>query len=233
MRARGGNMAVDLGGVTSAGPLNTVGGRGVNLLGDLDVNGRINKATFNNVTDADITASSILKMSVAGAMTTSTLTLDDPFAPLVPVLGSLAVRGSITGSRITATGNIGGIKAGSLVGSDVYAGITGTDRFPSTAGAFANEAVIGRVALKAPLGTASFDNSVIAANNLGRISLGLIDTDNGGVPFGVAADAIASLAGTNASGQRLTLVLLDDPAVLAAALPALPFTFGDLQIHLV
>jgi hypothetical protein len=166
-------------------------------------------------------------------MTNSTLTLEDPFVPLAPVLGSLAVKGAVTGSRIAAAGNIGSIKAGSLVDSEVYAGVTGDGRFPSLAADFANEAFIAKLSLKAPLGTASFDNSVVAANNMGRISLGLIDTDNGGVPFGVAADAIASLVGSNASGQRLRLTALDDPAVLAAALPALPFTFGDFQIRLV
>jgi hypothetical protein len=68
---------------------------------------------------------------------------------------------------------------------------------------------------------------------MGRINLGLIDTDNGGAPFGVAADAIAALSGFNADAQRLRLLAQDDPDVLAAALPALPFTFGDFQIRLV
>ena len=234
MRVVGGaDRAVNLGGVVSTGPLQTVGGKGVNLTGDLDVNGRVVKATFNNVTNADITATDILKMTVAGALTNSDITLSAPSSPLVPVLGSLAVKGAITDSRISAAGNLGSIKAASLVGSEIYAGIAGTDRFPSVAADFANEAFLAKLTLKAPLGTAAFDNSVVAANNMGRISLGLIDTDNGGVPFGVAADVIAGLSGTNAAGQRLTLTRLDDPNVLAAALPALPFTFGDFQIHLV
>jgi hypothetical protein len=233
MRVTGGDRVVDLGGVTSTGPLLAVGGRGVNLTGDVDVNGRIGRATFNNLTNADVTATEMLKMTVAGALTNSDITLSAPFVPLVPALGNLSVRGAITDSTISTVGNIGSIKAASLVNSEIYAGIAGTDRFPSVAADFANEAMLSRLTLKAPLGTASFDNSVVAANNMGRINLGLIDTDNGGVPFGVAADVIASLSGSNAAAQRLRLLALDNPDVLAAALPALPFTFGDFQIRLV
>ena len=229
----GADRAVTLGGVTSAGPLLSVGGRGVNLTCDMDVNGRIGKATFNSLTDADVTATDVLKMTVAGALTNSDITLSAPFVPLVRVLGSLAVKGAITDSTISTVGNIGSVKAASLVNSEIYAGISGTDRLPSVAADFANEALLTKLTLKAPLGTASFDNSVVAANNMGRISLGLIDSDNGGVPFGVAGDVIAGLTGFNASAQRLRLVALDNPDVLAAALPVLPFTFGDFQIRLV
>ena len=233
IRAVGGDGQLNLPALRVTGPLNTVGGRGVNLTGDMDVNGRINKATFNNVTNADVTADSILKMTLTGTMQDSTVTLADPFTPLVPVLGNLSVRGNINGSTIQSVGNMGGIKAAAMVNSVLRAGVIGTDRFPSVAGDFANEAGILKVTLKAPLGTASFDNSVIAANNLGRLALGLVDTDNAGVPFGVAGDTIAALGALNSSGQRLRLALLDDPAVYAAMLPQLPFTFGDFQIRLV
>jgi len=233
IRAVGGDGQLNLPALRVTGPLNTVGGKGVNLTGDMDVNGRINKATFNNVTNADVTADSILKMTLTGTMQDSTVTLADPFTPLVPVLGNLSVRGNINGSTIQSVGNMGGIKAAAMVNSVLRAGVIGTDRFPSVAGDFANEAGILKVTLKAPLGTASFDNSVIAANNLGRLALGLVDTDNAGVPFGVAGDTIAALGALNSSGQRLRLALLDDPAVYAAMLPQLPFTFGDFQIRLV
>jgi hypothetical protein len=233
VRTAGGNKTIDVGRISSDGPLFSVGGKGVNLTGDMDVNGRVTKAVFNNVTGADVTAGSVLKMTLTGSMLDSTLTLEDPYAPLVPVLGSLSVRGAITNSRVSTTGNIGSVKAGGLVNSEVYAGVVGTDRFPSVSSDFGNEASILKLTLRGPLGTASFDNSVVAANNLGRINLGLIDTDNAAAPFGVAADTIATLSGTNALGERLRLIRLDDPAVLAAALPTVPFTFGDYQIHLV
>ena len=233
IRAVGGNGAVDLPEATVDGPLKGFGGRGVNATGTLDFNGRVNSATLRDVASATISFSSIGNLTVAGSMLNSTLSVEAPFTPELPALRTLTVRGAIVDSRIEAGGTIGSIKAARLVNSEVYAGITGPDRFPSTGAAFANEAAIRKLTLKSAPGTTAFDNSVIAANNLGKINLGVVDTDNGGTPFGIAADTIASLSATGPSGQRLRLSRLDDPALLAAALPGTGFTFGDFQIRLV
>jgi hypothetical protein len=233
VRTAGGNGAIELGGATVAGPLATFGGKGVDLVGAAAVAGRLNSASFRNLTGATLTATSIGKMSVGGTVTGSTLGATDAFNPLLPGLGSLTVKGAISGSRVAATGTIGSLKAGGLLNSEVYAGVVGSDRFPSVAADFGSEAAIRVLSLKAARGVASFDNSVIAANNLGKIGLGVVDTDNGGVPFGVAADAIASVTALGTTGQKLKLTRLDDPTGLGERLTATGFTFGDLQIRLV
>jgi hypothetical protein len=233
VRTAGGNGAVDLGGATVAGPLATFGGKGVDLVGAVDVAGRLNSTSFRNISGATLTATSIGKMNVGGTVVSSTLSATDAFNPLLPGLASLVVKGAISGSRVSATGTIGSLTAGSLLNSEVYAGVVGADRFPSVAADFASEAAIQKLNLKGARGVASFDNSVIAANNLGKISLGVVDTDNGGVPFGVAADAIASIAALGTTGQKLRLTQLDDPTGLGARLTATGFTFGDFQIRLV
>ena len=78
----------------------------------------------------------------------------------------------------------------------------------------------------------TFANSVIAADTLGRLNLGTITTDNAATPFGLTADVIGGLQAANASRERLRLILVDDPAVLAAQLAAQPFTAGDFTIRL-
>ena len=62
---------------------------------------------------------------------------------------------------------------------------------PDDATDFANNAAIASVSLKGR--DDSFANSGIAAAPTGKVNLGEVTTANNGVPFGVAADAIASL----------------------------------------
>ena len=233
IRTAGGNRAINLGGATVAGPLATFGGKGVDVVGPVTVGGRLNAASLRSMTGATVSATSIGKMNVGGAVSGSTVNVTDAFNPLVPGIGSVVVKGVISGSRIASVGTIGALKAGGLVGSGVYAGTTNLTSFPSVSSDLVNEASIQKVNLKAAVGLASFENSVIAANNLGKINLGVVDTDNGGVPFGVAADAITSIAALGPTGQKLRLTNLDDPTGLADRLTATGFVAGDFQIRLV
>ena len=233
VRTAGGNGAVDLARASVAGPLASFGGRGVNVTEGLDFDGRVNALSLREVSNAAVTGTSFGRVNVAGSVVNSTIDVADPFSPALPTLGNLAVRGVLTGTRVSAVGTIGAVRAAGLINSVLYAGLTGSEAFPSTAAGYANEAAIRSVTLRAASGGATFDNSVVAANNLGRLNLGTIDTDNAAAPFGVAADTIGAVAGTGPSGQRLRLSKLDDPAALVAALPGLGFTFGDFQIRLV
>ena len=228
----GGNGAVDVAGITADGALSSVGGKGVNLTGVLDVNGRIGKAAFNSLTGATVTAGSILSLAVAGNVSSSTVTAEDGFVPLAPSLGTLAVKGRVENSTIASAGNIFSVKAAGMVGSNVYAGLAaGADRFPG-AGAFASEAGILKLTLKGAAGAATFDDSVIAADNLGKINLGVVDTDNA-APFGVTGDTVAGLTATNTSRQKLKLTKLDDPTAAATAIAGQTFTYGAFEVRVV
>ena len=94
----GGNGAVDLGGAVVDGRLNNFGGKGVNATGTFDFNGRVNAATFHDLNAATLTAPSIGRLNVSGSVVGSTVTLEDPFNPLLPGLASLMVRGVVTNS---------------------------------------------------------------------------------------------------------------------------------------
>jgi hypothetical protein len=67
------------------------------------------------------------------------------------------------------------------------------------------------VTVKGVGGAPSFVNSNIAARTVGKLSLGAIQAGNGGVPFGVAGDTIASVTGT-AGAAPVRLSRLADPA---------------------
>jgi hypothetical protein len=230
-KTAGGDGAADLPEARVDGALNAFGGRGVSATGAIDFNGRVNTASFGTVAGADVTATSIGKMNLAGSMTDSTLSVEDPFAAALTSLTALTVKGPISGSRVSSVGSIGSVRAGGLVNSEIYAGVVSTERLPAAPANFLNEAGIGRLTLVAPRGASAFDNSVVAANNLGRLNLGVVDTDNGGTPFGVAADSITALVAAGPLGQRLRLANLDDPTAAASTLTGSGFPFGDLQIR--
>lgn len=224
--AGGADGAVDVPALTADGALNSLGGLGVNLTGAATVGGPVNKTTFTRMTNATLTAPSIRNMKVVGDVVGSNVSLTGGFVPGGLTLGKF-IGGTVSGSRISSGGNIGAFKATTLVNSEVFAGVAGADRFPNDATDLPSEAGIAKIAV------GTFDNSVVAARNLGNLKLGVIDTDNAATPFGVTAHAIAGLQATNAAGQRLRLTRLTDPAVLAATLTAQGFTPGDFAVRLV
>lgn len=156
----------------------------------------------------DIAASTIKALTVKGDLTSANLTLTGPGA----ALGRANISGSINTSRIQATNGIGTVTAAAINSSTIYAGLT-TDGgvLPSSpADLNPGPSEIKSVTVKGAGGAPSFVNSSIAARTLGKLSLGAVQAGNGSVPFGVAADTIASL--TFAAGSTLKLAKLTEPS---------------------
>lgn len=114
-----------------------------------------------------------------------------PFLTLTMIkkslLGSATIAGIVEGSTIDVDGPVGTFKAARFVNSilDVASFL-----LPAKLGSFTASGIKG-----SPL--AAFDNSTIVANIIGSVKLGTIDTDNGGVPFGViATDSFGTVTGT-------------------------------------
>ena len=91
---------------------------------------------------------------------------------------------------------------------------------------------LGKVTVKGlkglPAGTPTFLNSILAAWSMGAVKLNVVETDNGGVDFGLAADFIKSVVGQKPDGTKFPkLSKLDDPGDVPA------FDFGDFKLVLV
>jgi hypothetical protein len=149
-----------------------------------------------------ITAPALSSLSVKGNMAADVV---------AGLLGKVSVGGSIQGATIRSDGDISSIRAGAMHDSAVYAGVrSDLTGMPSAAADFTKDALIKSFSVrgKAP---GSFSNTVIAAQDLGKISLGSVMTANNGTPFGVAADRIAAVRSTLGSG-KVSLKRLDAPA---------------------
>jgi hypothetical protein len=143
----------------------------------------------------------------------SSLSVKGDFAPnlVVGELGKMTVKGAITGSDVRASGNIGSVRAGAMHDSRLFAGVRNDlSTLPDSADDFAAPATIKSVAVSGKA-AGSFSNTLIAATDLGKVSLGAVATANNGTPLGVAADDIASVSAQGGSGGRITLRALDEP----------------------
>jgi hypothetical protein len=135
--------------------------------------------------------------------------------------------GTLTAAAIRSAGNIGTVTAGSIAGSSIFAGVQEpvalTVSLPDAGTDFAPGVSIRSVNVRNRAG-ASFVNSYIAAASLGKMNLGVVDTANSGVPFGLAALDIASIAATDTTGAPIRAARLDDPAG--------SLVMGDFQVRL-
>jgi cyclophilin family peptidyl-prolyl cis-trans isomerase len=189
----------------AAGKL-TVGSFDPSFVGDF--NGGIAALTVGADLTGVINTTALKALSVKGNVDTANLTLSGAGVSL----GKATISGAITNTRIQAASGIGSITAASMNASTIYAGVnTDGGILPTAPDDFAaGSSSILSVTLKGSAGTPTFVNSNIAARSLGKISLGIVQTGNAGVPFGLAGDTVASVAGSGNGAIKLSK--LADPA---------------------
>jgi hypothetical protein len=155
----------------------------------------------DNVADT-LDAPSLASLSVKGDMAANIK---------VGTLGKVSVGGAITGASIRSDSAISSVRAGAVHASEILAGVrsdlvglpTALSDFTNPAGLIKSMSVSGKTA-------GSFSDTIIAAADLGKMSLGSVTTTNNGTPDGVAADKIASVSAAFGSG-KIRLKNLDAP----------------------
>jgi peptidyl-prolyl cis-trans isomerase A (cyclophilin A) len=140
-------------------------------------------------------------------------------------LGKLTALGAVSSSIFRSSGNIGAVSTGGISNSSFFAGV-GSASLPSAPTDFSAAASIGSVSVKG-----SFVNGNIAAQSLGKLALGAIQSANAGIPFGVAAFEIKQLQ-ARVDGTALKLANVTTDAQVAAAFTAQKVTPGDLAIRM-
>jgi hypothetical protein len=118
------------------------------------------------------------------------------------VTGTIAranIGGALAGADFRPTVGIKQLSAGAIRDSNLFVGVSGSvdaDRsLPATDADLFNDASFIR-----KLTTGSFSNSRIAANTLGTISLGSIQSENADRQLGTSADKITSVTGSTNRG---------------------------------
>lgn len=177
-------------------------------------------ANFNNIINSvkvagdlsgNVTASAI-RTARAATVSLARLTLLQPAGPGAVSLGSLRATGAMTDSTITsAGGDILSVTVGSMTGSYLATGVAFTGGVPTDVGQFLTASTIWSVNVRNRT-AASFANSVIAAANLGRMNLGVVNTANNGTVFGLGAQFISSVNAVDQAGAPIRFARLDATA---------------------
>ena len=179
---------------------------------DVNVTGAVGNVTVLGDLSGTFAAGSVRSIRAA-SVTGASIFLNQAFAPTGQSLGRLTATGAISGTNIRSAGNIGTVTALSLANSNIFAGINPPDglTLPDSADDFVAPATIRGVTIRnraAP----SFVASNVAASVLGRLNLGVVQTANGGVPFGVAAQTLTSLNAVDPAGVSLRRTGATEPA---------------------
>jgi hypothetical protein len=201
---------------------NATGGHALNIGGTT----LATSIALGNAADLSIVSAEPLKSVKAQALTNTDNVADTLDAPMlaslsvkgdmaahikVGTLGKVSVGGAITGADVRADSSIASVRAGAIHDSDILAGVrSDLAGLPAALSDFTNPAGLIKslsVSGKAP---GSFSDTIIAAADLGKISLGAVQTTNNGTPDGVAADKIASISAAFGA-DKIRLKNLDAP----------------------
>ena len=199
--------------------ITTKGDKKRGLMGDLDVDVK----TSSNIGAVKVAGElsgewncNMVKSITALDLDTFNLKLNQNPDAAVKVLslGTLTVKGYFSGSNIKSAGHIGMITAGIMTDSNCFAGVTeGITGLPvAEAASFDNTSAIKSIAIKGIRGAYApfFINSNIAAKNILSASIVCPQSNNSGVPFGLAADYIKKLIIKKADGTTTSLKELNE-----------------------
>jgi len=215
---------------SSIGSLTDLG----NLGESISVSGAIGKVIVKGTVTGSISGGLITSLTVGGNITGSTITLGQPFIQRHSDLGKLTVAGTVSASAINAAGTIGPVAVGALSDSSIEAGVTlpsgvgNNGGLPTALSEFTSDATISSVKASSTAGTD------IAAFTIGKVALGSVQTNNGGVPFGLAGATIAQATGiASLNGKKFNFKKLNNEATVAADLAKLGITGTDFTITIV
>ncbi len=194
-----------------------------------DFTGDIRTISTKGNLSGTLTANSVSTINVRDSAIALTLNLTQP--PLqsntrLVGLNRLNVKNTSRNLTINAAGFVNTIQTGTLFDSTIYAGIADTVvDLPNVEEDYETGATIRSLSVKGlrdePF---AFGNTVVAAKQLDKITVGLAMTDNGGSLFGFGATFIASLKVDTDQGAISVKNLLPGSG---------PDPIGDLQVRLV
>jgi len=210
-------------------------------IGDVDANGFRGDAWFISAKQwlvGDIDLGSVQYFNITGDRrngmdgdTCAMLTLTGSSDPAATnTLGRARVAGRILDCVWNIlTGDVDSVSAGVIDGSAIRTGVEQAvpwTELPDNAADFtAAGSRIGAVTLRGLRGqpdtAPTFMDSILAAWEVGRLRLGLVDTDNAGVECGVASHSVGSLDGRTDAQQ------------LPTQPPFTPNEFGDFKLVVV
>jgi peptidyl-prolyl cis-trans isomerase A (cyclophilin A) len=215
------SISISTTGTTKASALN-ISGHGGNRV--VNVSSLTTDAGLRAVNAPNTVINGIVGISgFVGTMTVDQISGSNLHAGSV---GHLTVRDSINASTLRIDGSIGSLVAGGLTNSSVFAGV-GSAALPTSIANFSANATIGSVRI----GRGGFVNSNVAAETVGHLNLGTIQSTGATAPFGVAGHTVQSLTGV--AGKRIHLGKTTTQAQVTSAFSTEQITPGEFVVRIV
>jgi hypothetical protein len=184
----------------------------------------INELNVRGDQSGSLNADSIGTWHVLGNLNAATVTLS--FA-----VNTMRVNGTVENSDLNTNGEIRAITVGALVDSDIFDGVGSTSTGLPTSGAdFDLEPggvippILSLTITGLPDTTFAMTGSNIAASIIGRLIVRNVDTDNSGIPFGIAADMLTSLTDIEKGKKAVHWTDKESASLLPSS--------GDFQVNL-
>ncbi len=204
---------------------------------NVSVGGIVQSLNVTGTLASTIEAAAINQLNVKGSMSSAVVQTDEGFSAKHVTLASLKVSGAMTNSIVFASGNIGSISAASYSGSRIYAGVNLTlaedAGLPTDSSSYTADAKINSVVASSPKST--FADTLIAAEDLGTLRLGVITTSNNGTTFGVSGTVIGSVSGTLYPSTKFSFgkAQLKSATALSAYVTEKKLTLADFSVDVV
>lgn len=152
---------------------------------------------LTSLTAANVGAATIHTPAAIGSITVTGNFLADVkidglgVRPGSNTLGRLTVGGTVVGANIKVAGSMGTVTAGAFLDSSLFVGFTPTvPAEPWAGGTFQDGAKLGAFTVRGlkNVTAPAFDNSFVAADTVGTVTLKSVATDNDDILYGVMAD---------------------------------------------
>ncbi len=188
--------------------------------------GRIGSVAVAGDLAGSISAPSVGTIRVGGDLTGATVTLTAAAGKGYD-LSALRVGRSIVGSTVRSAGSVNAVTAGAVSDSTVLVGVAdAVTALPTAASDFSAAARLnGFAVVGGPKTPAAVSDSAVAAADIGSVRVAGVRTDNGGTPFGFAAESLAAFADVEPGKKTYVWTARDGAAALT--------TSGDFKVLIV
>ena len=202
--------------------------------------GSVDSAWTGAITGAltSLTVKSGTLASTLSAASIGTLAVTGTLSGTITAASARLIRATagITGATLTFSASLGQVVAASLTNSNIFVGVVASSTPAATlttiSAADLGTGSITSIVLNGRTGN-QFSGSTIFADKIRTLSLGSVNTDNGGTAEGVAVNTLTAATGIFGSNTvHLGHGQLISEAILQAYVAQQSITFGDFEIEI-
>jgi hypothetical protein len=192
-------QSILLNGVTSKSALTVTVKKagGAVTIENLTANGSMQSinAVSASLSGGAMAVTGLIGTAAFGSLSNVTVAIGPSVPTNATVLNTFATKGAFDNVVMNINGSVGGLTAGQLIDSWVFAGYTPASQSNVMAGGVFTPGVQIRSltltgAIPSKSTNANLVNSAIAADRIGSLALKVVQTNNGGTQFGVLANSV-------------------------------------------